>query len=95
MAHKVKVKKKPLDENTLLESSPEIIQVEDDEDKQEQVSRKESPKMKNLQVSIETLKLKPVMPVIMNNPQTVRRGRGFHLGAVGLTGKTSNNNDAQ
>ena len=35
------------------------------------------------------------MPIIMNHPQTARRGREFCLGGakIGWTGKTSDNND--
>ena len=36
--------------------------------------QKSSPITKNVKVSIETLTLKPVMPVVMPHPQTARRG---------------------
>ena len=90
-ACKVRVKKEPLDEQDLLDSQPEIIEVEDDGKDKEMKITKKSPVTKNVKVSIETLK--PVMPLIMSHPQTARRGRGFHPGKtqIGWVGKTSDN----
>ena len=89
------MKQEPLDEKNPLDSPQEIIEVDGDEDRQEQVPMKESTKTKNLQVSIETLTLKPVIPIIMNHPQTARKGRGFCPGwaKIGWTGKMSDNTD--
>ena len=57
---------------------------------------KKSPVTKNVKVSIETLTLKPVLPLMISRPQTARRGRGFHPGGTkkGWVGKT-NDNDSE
>ena len=93
MAHTVRVKKEPLDKQDPLDSQPKIIEVEDDENKKEKEIMKKSPVTKNVKVSIETLTLKPVIPVIMSHPQTARRGTGFCPGGtkIGWVGKTSDN----
>ena len=77
---KVKVKKEPMDEDEPLGSSPEVILVSDEQEKEEKPTVKEDPpKSKDLKVTIETLTLRPVIPVDVNKyPQTARRGRGFH-----------------
>ena len=76
---KVKVKKEPMDEDEPLRSSPEVISVSDEQEKEENPTIKEdSPKSKDLKVTIETLTLAPMIPVDVNKrPQTARRGRGF------------------
>ena len=76
---KVKVKKEPMDEDEPLGSSPEVILVSDEQEKEEKPAVKEyPPKGKDLKVTIETLTLRPVIPVDVNkHPQTARRGRGF------------------
>ena len=71
---KTRVKKEPPDkqpqEKDPLDAQPEIIEVDDMEPKKVQV--KVSLKEKHLQVSIETLTLKPVLPVAVefSHPQT-------------------------
>ena len=66
-----------------------LIEVNDMEPKKVQV--KLSPKEKHLQVSIETLTLKPVL----SHPQTAQRSRGFCPGGGKRmwTGKTSDNSE--
>ena len=76
---KVKVKKEPMDEDEPLGSSPEVISVRDEQEKEKPTVKEDSPKSKDLRVTIETLTLRPVIPVDVNkHPQTARRGRGFH-----------------
>ena len=69
-----------MDEDEPLGSSPEVISVSDEQEKEEKPTVKEyPPKSKDLKVTIETLTLRPVIPVDVNKrPQTARRGRGFH-----------------
>ena len=69
-----------MDEDEPLRSSPEVISVSDEQEKEEKNTVKEDPpKSKDLKVTIETLTLRPVIPVDANkHPQTARRGRGFH-----------------
>ena len=59
------------------------------------VQVKSCPKEKHLQVSIETLTLKPVLLVEVSHPQPARRGRGFRPGGGKRvwTGKTSDNSE--
>ena len=68
-----------MDKDEPLGSSPEVISVRDEQEKEEKPTIKEdSPKSKDLKVTIETLTLRPVIPVDVNKrPQTARRGRGF------------------
>ena len=68
-----------MDEDEPLGSSPEVISVSDEQEKEEKPTVKEgSPKSKDLKVTIETLTLRPMIPVDVNkHPQTARRGRGF------------------
>ena len=98
IAQKTRAKKEPPDkqsqeEKDPLDAQPEIIEVDDMEPKKVQV--KLSPKEKHLQVSIETLTLKSVLPVEVSHPQTARRGRDFHpgRGKRAWTGKTSDNSE--
>ena len=68
-----------MDEDEPLGSSPEVISVSDEQEKEEKPTVKEyPPKSKDLKVTIETLTLRPMIPVDVNKrPQTARRGRGF------------------
>ena len=68
-----------MDEDEPLGSSPKVISVRDEQEKEENLTVKEdSPKSKDLKFTIETLTLRPVIPVDVNKrPQTARRGRGF------------------
>ena len=86
---RTRVKKEPLDKEDPPSSLPEIVCVEDDENNKDKEITKKSPVTKNVKVHIETLKLRPVMPVGMSHPQTAKRGRGFHPGGtkVGWVGK--------
>ena len=97
---KTRVMKEPLDKQPQekkdpLDTQPEIIEVDDMEPKKIQL--KLSPKEKDLQVSIETLTLKSVLPVAVevSCPQTAQRGRGFCPGGGkrAWTGKTSENSE--
>ena len=69
-----------MDEDEPLGSSPEVISVSDEREKEEKPTVKEyPPKSKDLKVTVETLTLRPMIPVDVNKcPQTARRGRGFH-----------------
>ena len=68
-----------MDEDEPLGSSPEVILVSDEQEKEEKPTVKEDPpKSKDLKVTIETLTLRPMILVDVNKcPQTARRGRGF------------------
>ena len=68
-----------MDEDEPLGSSPEVISVSDEQETEEKPTVKEDPpKSKDLKVTIETLTLRPVIPVDVNKRlQTARRGRGF------------------
>ena len=68
-----------MDEDEPLGSSPDVILVSDEQEKEEKPTVKEyPPKSKDLKVTIETLTLRPMIPVDVNKcPQTARRGRGF------------------
>ena len=96
---KVKVKKEPMDEDEPLGSSPEVISVSDEQEKEEKPTVKEDPpKSKDLKVTIETLTLRPMIPVDVNKHlQTARRGRGFHPDApkARWLGKTPTYNERE
>ena len=68
-----------MDEDKPLGSSPEVISVSDEQEKEEKPTVKEDPpKSKDLKVTIETLTSRLVIPVDVNKcPQFARRGRGF------------------
>ena len=93
VAHRTRVKKEPLDKEDPPSSPPEIICVEDDENNKDKEITKKTQVTKNVKVCIETLKLRPVMPVGMSHPQTAKRSRGFHprWTKVGWVGKKSDN----
>ena len=74
VTHRSRVKKEPMDKEDPPSLSPEIICFEEDENNKDKEITKRSPVTKNVQVHIETLKLRPVMPVGMSHPQTTKRG---------------------
>ena len=97
VAWKTRVKKESPDKKDPLDEQPEIIDVHDEQDKNEnEPMKKSSPITKNVKVSIETFTLKPIMPLVISHPQTARRSRGFCLGGqIGWTGKTSDSKDTE
>ena len=77
LTRRTRVKKEPLDKEDPPGSLPEIICIEEDENNKDKEITKRSTVTKNVKVHIETLKLRPVMPVGMSRPQTAKRGSSF------------------